>query len=347
MRVRELLRSGNVDTGPGRELLAVLAWESVLTGRLSAPGVAALCARIVSGEPADPAHVHTALSALIGAALAADAADYVEPWIDRAAAAAGQRASAGVRAFLAGEQAVLLAGTGRLERARKLAVRLLESADSAWPASRLLAVSALATVALQSLDVGLAESLLNVPCPLASRRSQMTRRMLRGMIAACADEPAEALEEFLEVGRALSGAGWIDTGGPAWRTWAAGMYERLGEHEQAVELAEAELRAAREWGAPTQIGCALRLLGMLTPGEERLRLLREAVSVHRRSANRLELARSAVVLGRVLRAEGLPGAAQLLATAEQLARNCEASARGRERTGRPPCRGCCVRDATG
>ena len=325
VRVRELLRSGNVDTGPGRELLAVLAWESVLTGRLSAPGVAALCARVVSGEPADPAHVHTALSALVGAALEADAADYVEPWIDRAAAAAGPGAPAGVRAFLAGEQAVLLARTGRLERARKLGVRLLESADSAWPASRVLAASALATVALQSQDIGLAEALLNAPSPLAGRHSRMTRRMLRGMLAACSAESAEALEEFLEVGRELSAAGWIDTGGPPWRTWAAMLRERLGEHDRAVELAEAELRAARAWGGPNRIGCALRLLGMLTPGEERLRLLREAVSVHRRSADRLELARSAVMLGRVLRAEGLPGAAQLLATAEQLARNCDAS----------------------
>jgi DNA-binding CsgD family transcriptional regulator len=324
-RVNELLRSGHADTGAGRELLAVLAWEAVLTGGLSATGVAALCARVVQGEPADPAHVHTALSVLVGAAMAADAADLVEPWIERTAAAAPERASAGVRACLAAEQAVVLAGTGRLERARKLGVRLLESADSAWPASRALAASALATVALQSQDVSLAELLLDGPWPLADRWTQLTCRMLRGMVAACSHELTEALEEFLDVGRELSRAGWTDTGRVPWRTWAATVYERLGEHDRAVALAEAELQAAREWGGPTQIGCALRLLGMLTPDAERLRFLREAVSVHRRSANRLELGRSALVLGRALRTERLPGSAQLLATAEQLARSCDAS----------------------
>lgn len=324
-RVRELLRSGAADTGAGRELLAVLAWEAVLTGGLPAAEVADLCGQVVHGEPADPAHVHTALSSLIGAAVAADATDVIGPWIDRAAAAARERGSAEVRACLAAEQAVLLAATGRLERARKLGIGLFRDADPAWPATRMFAASALGTVALQSQDVGLAELLLDTPWPLADRRMRITHRMLRGMVAAASRDLTGALAEFLDAGGELAQAGWTDAGCLPWRIWAAMTYARLGERDQAVELAEAALATARAWGAPTVLGRALRLLGMLTPGEPGVRLLREAVGVHRRSANQLELARSAIVLGRALRTGRLPGAAQLLADGERIARHCDAS----------------------
>jgi DNA-binding CsgD family transcriptional regulator len=186
-------------------------------------------------------------------------------------------------------------------------------------------VTALATVALQSQDVGLAEQLLDAPLPVTDRRIQITYRMLRGMVAAASGDLTDALAEFLDAGSELTRAGWTNAGCLPWRVWAAMMCARLGERDQAVELAEAELRTARAWGGPTVLGRALRLLGTLTEGEAGLRLLREAVSVHRRSANRLELARSTVVLGRALRTDRLPGAVQLLATGERIARGCDAS----------------------
>ncbi|WP_405792521.1 AAA family ATPase [Streptomyces sp. NBC_01506] len=324
-RVRELLRSGAADTGAGRELLAVLAWEAVLTGELSAADVAALCDRVTQGEAADPAHVHTSLTVLVGAAVAADAVDTVEPWVERAVAAAQPNGSAGVRACLAAEQVVVLAGSGRLERARKLGLDLLETTDSAWPATRVLTVSALVSVALYTQDVGLARLLLNEPQPLGDRRTRVAYQLLRGMLAAASRDLTGALEEFLDAGRDLARVGWTDTGCLPWRVWAAMVYARLGERDRAVELAEDELRAARAWGGPTQLGRALRLLGTLSPGEPGLGLLRDAVDVHQRSPNRLELARSATVLGRALRTEGLPGAEQLLATGERIARDCDAS----------------------
>lgn len=325
VRVHELLRSGAADTGAGRELLAVLAWEAVLTGELPAADVAALCHRVTQSEPADPAHVHTSLTVLVGAAVAADAVETVEPWLERTVAAAQSHGSAGVRACLAAEQVVMLAGSGRLERARKLGLDLLETTDSAWPATRILTVSALVSVALYTQDVGLARLLLNEPQPLGDRRTRVAYQLLRGMLAAASRDPTGALEEFLDAGRDLAPAGWTDTGCLPWRVWAAMVYARLGERDQAVELAEDELRAARAWGGPTQLGRALRLLGTLSPGEPGLGLLRDAVDVHQHSPNRLELARSATVLGRALRTEGLPGAGHMLATGERIARDCDAS----------------------
>ncbi|MFR0355209.1 helix-turn-helix transcriptional regulator [Streptomyces sediminimaris] len=327
-RVRELLRSGSADTGPGRELLAVLAWEAVLTGELPAADVAALCDRVVQGEPADPTHVHTSLPLLVAAAVAADAADSVDAvgrWVERAVAAARPDGSAGVRACLAAEQVVVLAGHGRLERARKLGLDLLETTGPEWPATRILTVSALVSVALQTQDVGLARRLLNRPLLLGDRRTRAAYQLLRGMLSAASGDLAGALDTFLGAGRDLARTGWTDTGCLPWRVWAAMVCVRLDERDRALELAEDELRDARAWGGPNPLGRALRLLGMLTPGEAGLGLLREAVDVHRRSANRLELARSATVLGRALRTAGLPGAEQLLATGERIARDCDAS----------------------
>ena len=304
---------------------AVGVLRSALTGELPAGDVAVLCDRVALGEPADPAHVHTSLTVLVGAAVAADAIDTVEPWVERAAAAARRNGSAGVRACLAAEQVVLLAGSGRLERARKLGLDLLGSSDSAWPATRILTLSALASVALSTQDAGLARLLLNEPRPLSDLRTRVAYRLLRGMLAAASRDLAGALEEFLDAGHDLARVGWTDTGCLPWRVWAAMVRARLGERHRAVALAEDELRAARAWGGPTPLGRALRLLGMLSPGEPGIGLLREAVDVHQRSANRLELARSATVLGRALRAQGLPGAEQLLATGERIARDCDAS----------------------
>jgi DNA-binding CsgD family transcriptional regulator len=71
-----------------------------------------------------------------------------------------------------------------------------------------------------------------------------------------------------------------------------------GEAERARALAREELDLARRWGTPQVIGIAQRGLALITGDEA---LLREAVASLARSPARLELARTQVELGALLR----------------------------------------------
>src|SRR5205085_1644313 len=88
----------------------------------------------------------------------------------------------------------------------------------------------------------------------------------------------------------------------AWRTEAALARLDRGEREAAHELATEEVALARDWGAPRTLGRALRVAGLAERGEEGLALLRESLTVLRRSPARLERAKTRVAR---LAAEGL------------------------------------------
>jgi DNA-binding NarL/FixJ family response regulator len=93
------------------------------------------------------------------------------------------------------------------------------------------------------------------------------------------------------------------------RSHAARALDRLGRHEEAIALAEAELADARRWGAPGTVGPALRVLGVLRR-EEGSALLEEAVTVLEASHARLELAKTLADLGATLRRDRRPSDAR-------------------------------------
>jgi DNA-binding CsgD family transcriptional regulator len=86
-----------------------------------------------------------------------------------------------------------------------------------------------------------------------------------------------------------------------WRSQAALALHRLGRGAEALELARAEVEAARQWGAPRTIGISLRVLGLVQGGPAGEALLREAVAVLEESQAQVELARALVELGAALR----------------------------------------------
>lgn len=187
-----------------------------------------------------------------------------------------------------------------------------------------MALTALTTVALQSHDVELARQLADATWPTGDVRVTVADGMLRGMVDSVAGDPSAALERFLDCGRQLTRCGWTGPSGVPWRAWAAVLHRRLGDLDSAVDIADEEYRAAQAWGAPGPLGRALRLRGVLTGGDEGLQLLRDSHDVLLGSIDRLELARTAVILGRTLRATGLAGAPQLLTDAERIATECGA-----------------------
>jgi DNA-binding CsgD family transcriptional regulator len=134
------------------------------------------------------------------------------------------------------------------------------------------------------------------------------------------DEALEAAADLERRAAEVAIPPWI-----AWRSLRAEALRRLGRDEEAVLWAEAELQAARVWGAPRVVGQALRLLGAATGGEEGERRLREAVAVLEASPARLELAKAYAALGTALRHARRPTEArEPLQRALELAGACSA-----------------------
>jgi DNA-binding NarL/FixJ family response regulator len=81
-----------------------------------------------------------------------------------------------------------------------------------------------------------------------------------------------------------------------WRSTAASALHGLGRTDEAVAVAEEEVRLLRRWGAPSHLGASLRLLGELR-GAHGLDELREAVALLARTTAAVDLARARCTLG--------------------------------------------------
>jgi DNA-binding CsgD family transcriptional regulator len=112
-----------------------------------------------------------------------------------------------------------------------------------------------------------------------------------------------------------------------WRSTHALALASVGESEEALRLADQELRLARAFGAPGPVGVSLRTRGLVAPGGADLTLLREAVTVLAGSGAALELARASVDLGAALRRAGRrPESIKSLREGLDRAHRCGASA---------------------
>ncbi len=124
----------------------------------------------------------------------------------------------------------------------------------------------------------------------------------RAQLRAAQCRTPEAIDDLLGLGERMEGR--IATPGVLpWRSQAA-LALRSGEPDEAARLGREELKLARAFGAPRALGVALRAAGLTGAEDERLSLLREAVSVLERSPARLEQARALVELGAELRRRG-------------------------------------------
>ena len=112
------------------------------------------------------------------------------------------------------------------------------------------------------------------------------------------DEALAAADEYHARLRGIDNPAW----GP-WRSLKALALDGLGRRDEARNLIDEELEAARRWGAPGAVARALRLLGTLR-GEDGHDLLREAVRTAEASPARLEHAKALVALGSALRRAG-------------------------------------------
>ncbi|MGX5212289.1 AAA family ATPase [Streptomyces violaceus] len=128
----------------------------------------------------------------------------------------------------------------------------------------------------------------------------------RGVQRAAAGDTAGALHDFLECGRRQTAREVVSPVVTPWRSAAAECRLALGSPQEALALAEEELRLARVWGTPRTVGRALRVLGTVTGGRRGLRLAEEAVALleDAPAATEGELVAALLAQGRQLTAAG-------------------------------------------
>jgi class 3 adenylate cyclase/DNA-binding CsgD family transcriptional regulator len=149
---------------------------------------------------------------------------------------------------------------------------------------------------------------------------------LRGKLRLLDREPAKALADTLECGKAAQSIGIENPAQAAWRSQAALALLALERRDEALGLAREEVGLAGEWGEPRALGISLRALGLVEGGKAGEELLREALAVLVDSPSRLEQARVLVDLGAALRrANSRSEARKHLRDALELAERCGAT----------------------
>lgn len=317
-RLRGMGPEPSLNTVAERELVSVLLCAGMLTGRLTAQEIAGIGNRVLEREPATTARAYTTLPLVLISLFAAESVPGAASWLSSEQRTRRLYATGADDVLLCAERAFVHVAQGRPARAREYVERALALDAGDWLEPVVLI---LASVAFELSDRTLSERILErtrdrLPAGLALTA---TVQILQAVTDAQNGYGRKALETLLTCGRQLAVSGWRNSALLPWRPYAIDLHQRLGSPEAALRLAEDELAWAREWGAPTNLGRALRLKGWLLRGDG-LDLLREAVDTLRATPSGVELARTLVVLGRRLR--GGPEAEAALREAAEIAAAC-------------------------
>ncbi|HKS47163.1 MAG TPA: AAA family ATPase [Amycolatopsis sp.] len=312
-----------VATPAERELLTMLLCAATLTARKPASLVARLAERILEREPALPSHVYTTLPMLVTTLVATESTERLTPWLEMSFDQARRHGAVIEQALIRTEQAVVALQTGRIADAKRAATDAIELGALDWNASNSTTAIVMAAVASATADVRLARDVLD-SCGTGTTNACLSAllHLLRGSLATVEGDLLAALEHHEECGRQLARSGWHNPVLYPWRAWTADLHRRLGDLDRAREIAEEDCLWAVDWGAPSALGRAKRILGEIIGGEQGVALLRESVDVLEGSVNQRELARSLLRLGRWLLKQGVPEAAGHLRRSRQLALEC-------------------------
>ncbi|MFJ1747939.1 AAA family ATPase [Streptomyces sp. NPDC088116] len=320
-----------------RELRVVLLQSAALTGRLGSVEVVRMARKLLDHEPTNSDQMSASLQMLPWILLAADAGDAVSSWLDAALTHVRRQGKPELTAVVEAQRSVVLLGRGHVAKARECALLGFTLAERDRPETKRMASIALGTVALELQDFSLINRVLAAIGPgtdLAAVGSGtdlstvMLRRNLRGDLAAARGDLPAALAQFLDCGRLLDRAGWRNPATSRWLVSAALLHHRLGEAVEAIELSEELHRRALAWGAPTMLGRALRVRGMVTDGPRGVESLRQAAEVLRDVDSRQEFSRTLIVLGKRVQKETPVEGDRLLARGRRLARQLRTSAPG-------------------
>jgi DNA-binding CsgD family transcriptional regulator len=295
------------DTPGERLVLASLAFERARASTSARDAVHHIERGLMKGRLLDEqdSDVVGPFYALVLGLLATDALDLADTCIDRALVTARTRASIPATAFLTAHRGWFTLRRGSVPQAEADARSALAlMLDHGIQLGRRFAMALLVAALVESGDFEGAEQELetaglgvDIPPGLANNGLLEARGLLR----LARGSARAALDDFLEFGRRDELWGGANPLASRWRSRACLALAALGDVERARAMAAEDLALARRWGAPTDVGIALRAGGLLESGAASLAPLREAVEVLARSPAKLEHARALVDLGAALR----------------------------------------------
>lgn len=201
---------------------------------------------------------------------------------------------------------------GDLRRAHELASEVGASAGGPRSLGSRYVRACLVTIATETGEyAAAAEMLAGLPEPTGPLdRFDALLLHARAELRLAQGDPG-GVDDLLEVGRWCDEHAIHNPGEWAWRTDVAPALAARGEQDRARQLVAEDLARARQFGVSRALGRALHAAAVVgPPGDERLELLREAVSVLSASPARLATAKAQLGFGVALRAEGLVGEAQ-------------------------------------
>jgi DNA-binding CsgD family transcriptional regulator len=322
-RLRMMGPQPPMETAADRELVAVLLYAATIASEIGAAEVGRVANRILEWEPACARHVYTGLPLLVNVLVGADSLDNLSSWLDRVRQLDQHDEDVVTRTLVCTETAMLLMSVGKLPQALSYARKAIHLGGLDWEHGSSVTMMAVAMLAIESRDPELTRMMLEDCEPRAKGVCVVAAlRLLQGTAVTARSELGPALQQILDIGRQLDQLGRRNPALCPWRGIAATLHHRLGNVDEANELIEQEYKLALEWGSPAAIGRAMRMQAQLSDESKDIELLREAIPVLDESANRLELTRTHLILGRRLRESGDPGAEEHLRKASTLADEC-------------------------
>ncbi|MBA2811328.1 AAA family ATPase [Streptomyces sp. KM273126] len=302
-----------------RELRTVLVFSAAVGGQADHRTVARMARQVLEEEPAHSALTGLALELLPAVLYCTDSPHFAASWLDAARLHASQRGDRTTLSLVEAVHGLALLARGEVGAARECGVRALALTEGGTPGDRVHVTLLLGSVALEVGDAELAGRLLEPAEPPADLRMFALFGALNGMLAENRGNLPVALAHYLDCGRVLERAGWVNPAFAHWQVQVALNHHRAGRTAEALAVARSHHERAMAWGAPTTLSRARRLLGFVTEGPPGIELLRQAVDLVETEGSRLELAHALTELGRRLQRESVPDGDRLFRRGRRLA----------------------------
>ncbi|WP_340683037.1 AAA family ATPase [Amycolatopsis coloradensis] len=315
-RLAELGPAPAQESSAQRELVAVLLYLMTVAGVAPRESIVDLARQVLAREPGSPDQMYTTFPLTVLVLAAADSLEGVDSWL---AAACGPAADPDLPTLVAwAGQALVASATGLLGVARDRAQAVLASAGPSRVGITMTAMRVLAEIAMEQRDPALARLLVD---NLEADHDPWLRSLAYGTLALTEANHTAAAEYFLDCVHQLERFG--NRVLLPLRGQIALLLAATDDPKRAEAVAQGEVERALSWGAPSSVGRALRIRAtLLDRDEDAVPVLREAAETLSRSGDRLELARTLVLLGE--RATG-PDAREWLREGRSLAAGCGAS----------------------
>jgi DNA-binding CsgD family transcriptional regulator/tetratricopeptide (TPR) repeat protein len=320
--------------GPARNVLeattlATLAMEEVLNLGSASTAIDLAERAIAAGLPVEPHRGENWANLALAALAAAGDFDAARRAADEILARARARGAALTVVAISALRARIGLRCGDLAAAQADAQAAIELAPDLLGAEFLvLAVSAAVLAGLERDETPDALRRLIDRADVRSDTEFLPSSPLRyasGVLRAAAGNHEAAIEELRGCALDHPMFGGENPAVVPWRSAAALSLAELGRHGEARTLATDEVRRAQSFGAPREIGVALRAHALVGPPAERRKRLEDALAVLGSSPARLEHARVLLDLGATIRATGQRTAARApLLEALALAARCGA-----------------------